>query len=146
MLEYLSQFSDPELVRQYMEAAERKELKQKQAELKSVTKGLSDLETQFLKHLDFLKRELLNEEEFAKANESIRSQKDALESKQAELQHWLDEQEGKVIASENIPKAIGSFLEDFEKMNIRVAKAHLQTILKAVHTYRDDRIEIEFRS
>jgi hypothetical protein len=31
-------------------------------------------------------------------------------------------------------------------MEPRIQKAHLQTILKAAHVYRDDRIELEFRS
>ena len=56
VLDYLSQFSDPELVRQHMEAAERREFEQKETELKEVTKSLSDLEVQFLKHLDLIKR------------------------------------------------------------------------------------------
>ena len=145
VLEYLSQFSDPELVRRHMEAAERKDLKEKQSELTKVTKTLSDLETQFLKHLDLLKRDVLNEGEFAKANESIRSQKEAFEAKQMELKHWLDEQEGKVTVSERVPEAIGSFIDDFENMEVRVAKAQLQTILKAIHIHRDNHIEIEFR-
>ncbi len=146
VLDYLSQFSDPELVRQHMEAAERNEFEQKETELKEVTKSLADLEGQFLKHLDLIKRDILNEEEFIKANESIRSQKEAVESRQMELRQWLEDQQGKVSASERMPQAIGSFVEDFGRLEVRAAKAQLQTILKAIYVNRGNKIEVEFRS
>ncbi len=144
ILGYLAQFSDPELVRQHMEAAERKEMEQSEAELKEVQKGLSDLEAQFVRHLDLLKKDILNETEFVKANELIRSQKEALDARRGELQGWVDEQQGKVSASERMPQAIRTFLEDLETMDVRVAKSHLQTILKAAHVKKDE-IELEFR-
>ena len=64
---------------------------------------------------------------------------------QRELTKWLDEQEGKVSSAERMPAAIRMFTEDFATLDVRVAKAHLQEILKAAHVYRDDRIELEFR-
>jgi len=39
---------------------------------------------------------------------------------------------------------IETFLEDFEAMDPRLRKSHLQTILKAAHVSRDT-IELEFR-
>ena len=146
VLDYLSQFSDPELVRQHMEAAERKEIESKEVEFREVTRSLSDLEGQFLKHLDLIKRGILNEEEFIKANESIRSRKEAVEARQMELKQWLEDQQGKVSASERMPQAIGSFVEDFGKLEVRAAKAQLQTMLKAIYVSRDNTIEMEFRS
>jgi oligoendopeptidase F len=144
-LDYLGQFSDPELVREHMAAAERNEVERTEAELQEVQKGLSELESQFLKHLDFLERELLNEQEFVKANESIRSQRDALEARRQELEVWVNDQRNKTSTAERIPGAIRSLLEDFEGMDVRVQKANLQTILKAAHV-RGDEIELEFRS
>ncbi len=67
ILEYLGQFPDPELVKQDMGAAERKELERKQVELKDVTRGLTDLEAHLLKHLDLLTKGILNDQEFPKA-------------------------------------------------------------------------------
>ena len=145
VLEYLSQFSDPERVREHMEAAEERDLGQRQAELDEVLAGISELESQFSRHLDLLKREVLNEGEFVKANEGIRSQRDAFEARKLELESWLEEQRGKVSAAEGMPQAIRSFMEDFQSMEVRVQKAHLQTILKAAHVHRDGRIELEFR-
>ena len=43
-----------------------------------------------------------------------------------------------------MPQAIRTFLEDLETMDVRVAKSHLQTILKAAHVKKDE-IELEFR-
>ena len=51
---------------------------QKQAELEAVSKALADLEGQFLQHLDLLKRGVLSEAEFTKANEVAKSQSTAL--------------------------------------------------------------------
>ena len=103
------------------------------------------MEIQFLKHLDFLERELLNEREFIKANESIRSQRDALEVRRQELEAWVNDQRNKTSTAERIPGAIRSLLEDLNNVDVRVQKANLQTILKAAHIRRDE-IELEFRS
>ena len=146
ILEYLGQFSDPKLVRQHMEAASKRDIARKSKELEETEKGLKDIDAQFLSHMDMLKRKVINEEEFAKANEAIRSQKAALEEKQLELGQWLEEQQGKASSADRAPAAIKSFVKDFGSMDVRLAKAHLQEILKAAYIYRDDRIELEFRT
>ena len=145
ILEYLGQFSDPEKVREHMAAAERRQLEQKEAELKAARNGLAELEARFIQHLDLLNREIITEQEFVKANESLRSQKVALGTERDELEHWLSEQRGKVSVAESMPMTIQFFLEDFQKLDVRQQKAKLQTILKAAHVYRDNGIEIEFR-
>ena len=144
VLEYLGQFSDPEKVRQHMATAERKDLADKRAELEAVNRGLSEVDSQFMQHLDLLKRAVLNEEEFVKANEGLRGQKAAFEGKKLDLEAWLTEQTDQVSAADRMPTAIRSFLVDFSKTEARIQKAHLQTILKAVHVHRE-RIEVEFR-
>jgi hypothetical protein len=144
VLEYLGQFSDPKRVREHMQAAERREVGKKEAELKAANRGMSDIQTQFMQHLDLLKRDVLTEDEFVKANEGLRSHKTALESRKADLEVWLSQQKGKVSAAERMPVAIRSFVEDFGRLEVRVQKARLQEILKAVHVHRE-RIEVEFR-
>jgi len=62
-----------------------------------------------------------------------------------ELEVWLQDQDSRVSSAQRIPFKIRSFLEDFEGLDIRVQKAHLQTILKSAYIYRDGRIEVEFR-
>jgi site-specific DNA recombinase len=145
ILEYLGQFSDPDMVREHMAAAESKELEKKEQELREVQRGLEELEVQFMKHLDLLKRGILNEQEFVKANESLRSQKGALEVLRGELGTWLEEQRNKVSVAERTPEAIRTFVEDFQGMDVRQQKANLQTILRAAQVHRDGRIELEFR-
>ena len=44
-----------------------------------------------------------------------------------------------------MPGAIGSFLEDFQGMEVRQQKAQLQTILKAAYVKKDNAVELEFR-
>ena len=146
ILEYLGQFSDPDLVRKHIESAERSRFQQREAELRSVQKGIADLEAQFLKHLDILQRELINEEEFVKANEAIRSQRSALEARKDELTRWVEEERTKTSLAKRVPVEVRSFLEDFQQVDIRLQKARLQTILKAAHVWKGGRIELEFRS
>ena len=68
VLEYLGQFSDPETVKRHIEAADREEMSTRVSELKDVEAGLADLDTQFTQNLGFLRRGVLNEQEFVKAN------------------------------------------------------------------------------
>lgn len=145
VLEYLSQFSEPELVKEHLAAVQTKELADREAELVGVEHSLNKLEGQFLQHLDLLQRGVINEPEFVKANEAARSQVAALEARRDELQAWVTAQRERVSAAERLPGAIGSFLEDFQQLDVRRQKAQLQTILKAVYVYRDDRLELEFR-
>ena len=92
-----------------------------------------------------MKRGVLSEEEFVKANEVARSQSTGLETRWYGLSQWLEEQRNRVSTGERLPGPIQSFLEDFQGMDIRHQKAQLQAILKTAHVYRDDRIELEFR-
>ena len=46
--------------------------------------------------------------------------------------------------AEELPRRIGTFLEDFTGLVVRRQKAHLQTILRAAHVFRDGRLELEF--
>jgi site-specific DNA recombinase len=144
VLEYLGQFSDLERVREHLATAERREVAEKEAYLKVVDKGLSDIETQFMQHLDLLKRDILTEDEFIKANEALRGQKSALDGRKADLEAWLEQQNNRESAAARMPSAINSFVEDFGALEVRIQKARLQEILKAVHVHRDV-IEVEFR-
>jgi site-specific DNA recombinase len=146
ILEYLGQFSDPEKVREHLVAAERKELVQREAELRDVEKRLADLEAQFLHRLDdLLKRGVLSEEEFGRANQTAREQKRELEARQTELSHWLKQEHDRASLIEQLPRAITTFVDAFQAMDVRQQKAQLQTILKAAYVYNDGRIELEFR-
>ena len=81
VLGYLGQFSDPETVRGHIEAADRDELARKRSELKDIEASLED---QFTQNLGFLRRGVLNEQEFVKANKMARVQQSAFqESKEA---------------------------------------------------------------
>jgi hypothetical protein len=132
-------------VAQHLATVRSNDLEDRERELKEVQKASSELEHQFLQHLDLLKRGIISESEFVKANEAARSQVGALESRRDELNTWLAEQRGRVAAAEGLPEAIRSFLEDFQELDVRRQKAQLQTILKSAHVYRDDRLELEFR-
>jgi site-specific DNA recombinase len=146
ILEYLGEFSDPIRVRQYLAAAESKDTEKYEGELKRVEKRLADLDAQFLTQLDgLLKRKVLTEEEFAKANQAARSQKAELEMRKDELSDLLKQARAQASLIEKIPHAIKTFEDAFQSLDIRQQKAQLQTILKAAHVYKDGKIELEFR-
>jgi len=144
VLEYLGQFSDPEAVKRHIEAADREEMSVRESELKDVEAGLADLDAQFTQNLGFLRRGVLNEQEFVKANNMARDQVSALQEKKSSLTLWIDEQKERAEARDRMPGLIKTFLEDFQTMDPRLRKSHLQTILKAAHISRDT-IELEFR-
>ena len=131
-------------MRGHIEAGDRDELSKKRSELKDIEASLADLETQFTQNLGFLRRGVLNEQEFVKANNMARDQQSAFQESRETLARWIEEQAGREQTIERVPGMIKTFLEDFHIMEPRVQKAHLQTILKAAHVSRD-KIELEFR-
>jgi hypothetical protein len=131
-------------VRGHIEVGDRDELSRKRSELKDIEASLEDLETQFTQNLGFLRRGVLNEQEFVKANNMARDQQSAFQESKEALARWIEEQAGREQTIERVPGMIKTFLEDFRNMEPRVQKAHLQTILKAAHVSRD-KIELEFR-
>jgi hypothetical protein len=116
----------------------------RELELKDVEAGLVELDAQFTQNLGFLRRGVLNEQEFVKANKMARDQMSGLHERRESLAQWVDEQKERSAARDRTPGLIETFLEDFEAMDPRVRKSHLQTILKAAHISRDT-IELEFR-
>ena len=44
-----------------------------------------------------------------------------------------------------VPVKVGSFLEDFQGMDVRQAEAILQGIIQAARVFSDGGIELEFR-
>jgi len=146
VLEYLGQYSDPQLVRDYLSAIDQKELERHETELRDVEKRLADYEARFITRLDdLLKREILSEQEFARANQAARAEKVALETRATKLKDRIDKERVRTAMANTLPQSITTFLGAFEGLEIRQQKAHLQTILKAARVYRDGRIELEFR-
>jgi site-specific DNA recombinase len=145
ILEYLGQFSNPERVREILAQEERTRPDALKGELAGVEKRLAALDQELLAHLDLVKRGILNEAEFTKANEARRGEREALEKRKVDFQERIAKVRSQAEQVEKVPVAVRSFLEDFSKLDVRQAKAILQTILKAAYVYRDGRIELEFR-
>jgi spermidine synthase len=104
------------------------------------------LELQFLTQLDgLLKRKVLTEQEFARANEAARSQKAELEARKEELSRLLSRARASEAMIQRVPRDIKTFMEAFQSLDPHQQKAQLQTILKAATIYKDGRIELEFR-
>ena len=59
-------------MRELLDASEKQEVRRRAAELKSVERRLAEVEADFAKNLALLKRDVLDEAEFRKANEARR--------------------------------------------------------------------------
>lgn len=130
----------------YLPLIEKQDTEKYEVELKSVEKRLTELESQFLTHLDgLLKRKVLTEQEFARANEIARNQKTDLAARKEELSRLLSQARASEDLIKKIPTAIKTIEEAIYSLETRQQKAQLQTILKAAHIYKDGKIELEFR-
>ena len=145
VLEYLSQFSDPTVVMEILQASEEKDMNQQEAEIGRIRKKLKAMDTALLNDLDRLDRHIIQEQEFTLRNEARRAESSTLQARESELNKWYERVKNTQAQVERLPKVIGSFIEDVQNMDIRWQKAQMQTILKAAHIFRDGRIELEFR-
>lgn len=145
VLEYLGQFSNPKRVRELLSESSRTELKRKKSELKKLEKRLVSLEKDFQKNLEYLKKDLINEEEFGTANVLRRDERAATEIRVASLREELSTAESDQENAAALPAQIKSFMKTFEVLEVRKAKAILQTILESAHIWRDGKIELKFR-
>ena len=145
VLEYLGQFSDPVRVAEILKETGATGLKRKKTELVKLDKRLKTLDSDFHKNLDFLKRGLLNEEEFSKANTEHRGERASVEMRLAELREELHISEATQESVTSLPERVTSFNESFEHLDVPKAKAMLQMILKGAYVWTDGRVELEFR-
>ena len=145
VLEYLGQFSDPARVARLLKEAGAGELKRKKTELTKLERHLKSLDTDFHENLAFLKRGLLNDEEFSKANAERRNERTSVEMRLAELREELHTAETTRESITSLPERIASFVDSFEQLEVPKAKAMLQMILKGAHVWTDGRVELEFR-
>ncbi len=146
ILEYLGQYSDPKKVRELLDASEKREVRRREVDLRQIEKRLIAIEVDFAKNLELLKRDVLNEQEFRRANVDRRDERSRLTGHQSELADWLAQQHERQEAVGSLPTRVRSFLKDVQAMDTRRAKAVLQTILSAAHVHRDGTIELEFRT
>lgn len=116
-----------------------------ESEMSGAEKRLSELERDFLANLDLLKRGILNEGEFTRANELRRAERAALEARREDLRARIESARQTAAQVDALPQKVAGFLEAFRGMEPRLAKAQLQTILRAVHVCSDGRAELDFR-
>lgn len=145
VLEYLGQFSDPKRVAQLLKESGSTELKRKKTDLTKLERQLTSLDKDFQENLAFLKRGLLNDEEFAKANIERRTERASVEIRLAELREELHKAETTRESITSLPERVTSFAESFEQLEVPKAKAMLQMILKGAYIWTDGRVELEFR-
>ncbi|MCH7552547.1 MAG: recombinase family protein [Chloroflexi bacterium] len=145
ILEYLGQYSDPAKVKDLLKEAGGRQLGRKESELQQVERRLETVEIDFHKNLDLLKRGILDERDFMEANAQRRRERADLETRRATLAAEVERSRRQAEMAKELPSRIGTFLEDFQGLDVRRQKAHLQTILRAAHVYRDGRLELEFR-
>jgi site-specific DNA recombinase len=144
VLTYLAQYSDPERVRALLAQSLPRETERIEQELGEVSRHLAQLEEDFERNLDLLKRGVLNEEEFIQANQRRRQERASLESRRIELELRLETQRQQEALAEGLPARIRGFLEDVQALPVQQAKPLLHGILNAVYVSREQ-IELAFR-
>ncbi len=145
VLKYLGQFSDPRRVAELLDQSGPSNLKRIKKELGRAEKQLVALDRDFHQNLDLLKKGVLDQEEFGRANEKRRDERASAEVRIAELRNQVEQTQTSEESASSFPEKIKTFTESFEEMETPKAKAILQTILEAVYVWNDDRIEIAFR-
>ncbi len=145
VLEYLGQFSDPKRVAELMDRSGPTKLKRIKKELGRAEKQLATLDRDFHQNLNLLKKGVLDEEEFGRANERRRDERASAEIRIAELRGQVEQAETAKESASSLPEKVKTFTESFEEIETPRAKAILQTILEAVYVWNDNRIEIAFR-
>jgi len=145
VLEHLSQYSDPEMVMELLEAQGQETDNRDEAELTRVNTRLAELERGFLNDLDRVDREIMTEAEYIKRQEIRRQEQEELQPRKAELEASVAAQKDMESQAAAVPVKVRSFMEDFRDMEVPQAKAFLQSIIKAAHVFKDGRIELTFR-
>jgi len=87
----------------------------------------------------------MTEPEYIKRQDNRRREQEGLQSRKVDLETSVAARRGMEAQAASVPVKVGSFLEDFQDMEVRQAKAILQGIIKAAHVWNDGRIELEFR-
>ena len=72
-------------------------------------------------------------------------EQEGLQSHRADLETNVAAQREFEAQAAAVPVQVASFLEDFQRMDVRHAKAILQWIIKSTHVFNDGRIELVFR-
>ena len=132
-------------MKQHIESADQAELTARETELKDIELALADLDSQFTQDIGFMRRGVLNEQGFVRANNLAREQVSALQEQRETLVQWVNQQTEREETSERVPSMVKTFIEDFQTLEPRVRESHLQTILKSAHVRRNS-IELEFRT
>lgn len=146
ILEHLAQYDDPERVRELLAESGNRDTSTAHEELWRVERRLAELERDFLSNLELLKRGVLDEQDFLRANASRKQERTALEHRRAELAAEAKDVQTRTAMASTLPARVRGFLDDVNHLEVRKSKALLQGILSAAHVYRDGRIELEFRS
>ena len=145
VLEFLGQYDDPDKVWELLQVQDTQTDTRQEKELARATTRLMELESGMLNDLDRLDRDIITEAEYTKRAEVRRQEQATLEARKGELESSISAQRDREAQARSIPVKVGSFLEDFQAMDVVKAKAILQTIVKAAHVWKDGKIEMEFR-
>ena len=145
ILEHLGQYSDPDMVRELLEAQGQKTDHRAEQELAAATKRLGELEQAFLNDLDRVDRHIMTEEQYLLRQRERDTEQAGLKARRAELEAVVSAQRDVEAAVATVPDKIGSFLEDVRDMDVREAKAIFQAIIRSAHVFSDGRIEMQFR-
>jgi site-specific DNA recombinase len=146
ILEHLGQYDDPDRVRELLAKLPARGVSDATDELRRIERRLAELDRDFQQNLDLLKRGVLDEGDFQRANAGRKDERAGLETRRDTIASQVKDAQERAAMVAAVPRRVRGFLEDVEHLEPRKAKALLQGILSAAHVYRDGRIELEFRT
>jgi hypothetical protein len=114
-------------------------------ELARVSARLGEIEVDFAQNLDLLKRKVIDEDDFKRANATRKDERERLTREQDRLQGQVTQTAAHAAAAATLPGRIQSFTAAVETLPTAQAKALLQGLLVAAHVARDRTVELEFR-
>ncbi len=101
-----------------LDASEKRDIKRQEIELRQVERRLAEVEADFTKNLELLKRDVLNEDEFNKANVTRREERTRLTERQVELTEWVAQQYDRLEIVSALPARVRSLLKDFQSLDV----------------------------
>ena len=146
VMEYLGQFSDPDVVRQALNMSEAEEAETGEKELARFRKRLSELEDLAVKDLERLDRGVYSDDDYKMASARRAQEAVELRAQENELSVQVERKRSSAEQVDKLPTEIRAFIGDFGNLDVKRQKAWLQTILGTATVWNDGRIELEFRA
>ena len=142
----LAPYAEPDLVRDLLDEQVQRTTPTVADELKRVDARLAALDKDFDDNLSLLKRGLLDDEDFARANRNGKDERASLTARRAELEHQARDASAHAALVAKLPTLVGDFVRDVGSKDVLAAKAQLASFVETIVVFNDGRVDVNFRT